>query len=1361
MREFGLRLLLLSSLLASCSFALDPDKLITQYDIRVYTAKDGLPMNSVKKVFQDSRGYIWIGTQEGLARFDGAEFRVYDKSRYPGLRSNFIWDIAEDRSGNLWLATQGGGISRFDGTRFTSYDTADGLAHNVVNQILLAADGSLLFATENGLSRFREGRLSSYHFPNDTGANDVRALLQDPDGTLFVGRSNYWLSIFPAASFSRTLAGEGLALSGFNEARPPSLDHDSWKYWYNTALCRLRSGEIITGTLAGLLLRFTRQPSCQVELVWAPESDYELAPIRSIIEDRHGALWLCAEGKGIVRYYHGRAARLTKGKGLPFENDSFNTIMEDREGSIWIGGDRLIRLCDKAFTSWGAPEGLPPDYGHSVCANQAGVVCAGFKWGGVALIRDTTIRTCAAVSAFPSDGITTVYPAAQGGFWIGFGSHGISWLSPAGAIKHWDLQKSNGQSSIRSLLEDQTRHLWAGGVGCLNRFDGTRWQPYWFDGFQPARAGVTAMLEMAPGDLWFGTFGAGLHRLSRERFNQEAILPALRHEGITLLFRDREGAVWIGTDNQGLFRYAAGRYDSYTARDGLFDERIFAMLEDDSLNYWFSCNKGIFKAAKKSFTEFTAGKISQIPCAVYNQLDGMREPECNGRRQPSGWKSPDGRLWFTSIAGFVSVDPNHLPHNPVPPPVYIESVRTDDSLYLCVAGPLRLAARERDLRIDYTGLSFAIPERVRFRIKLEGYDEEWRDVGSRREADYTNLPKGRFTFRVTACNNDGVWNETGAAQAFLILPFWYETWWAWGGYALLGLGLAGWTTRKWYRRQFLKQQLALKTEHTARLEELNQAKSRFFAGISHEFRTPLTLIAAPLEELVEHKGNGRNGLYAMMLRNTRRLQGLVDQLLDLAQVQSGKITLQAQPVEMRPFLATLVASFESLARRRRIALSLASPPADAPEQSPLVVWIDPEKLEKVLSNLLDNALKYTPHGGWVRVTLQAPFMVRNRSFVEIAVADNGPGIPEEVLPHLFDYFYRYRDENRTSVAGAGIGLAIGRELVEAHYGEITVQSTPGQGSIFAVLLPLGNAHLHPEEIVSERVVREFDRRPPRSEGSEVEANSLPFLAGGSDDGSDRRASILIVEDNPDMRALLRHHLTPAYRLLEARDGKEGLHQAQLAQPDLILSDVMMPGMDGFELARALQEDIRTSHIPVLLLTARGGGEEKLKGLNSGASDYLTKPFNRQELLLRVANLIRLQEQLRQRVRQDLANLGGASTGHPITPADARFLQNAVAVVGEHCADAGFAAAGLAQRMGMSRAHLNRKLVALAGMKTNQFIRTLRLQRAAELLHAQAGSVGEVAFAVGFNHLSYFAACFREQYGCSPSDYSEKKPASPD
>jgi signal transduction histidine kinase/ligand-binding sensor domain-containing protein/DNA-binding NarL/FixJ family response regulator len=1334
------------------AFALDPHKLITQYDIRVYTTRDGLPMNSVKKVFQDSRGYIWVGTQEGLVRFDGARFKLYDKSRNPGLRSNFIRDIVEDHAGNLWLATSGGGISRLEGEAFVTYTTEEGLAHNTVNTLLVAQDGSLVIGTEYGLSRFTEGRFATSHLTDNADAQNIQALTQDSSGALYIGRYGFpltriaWEDLVP--DFTPPKSAMVYCRVPLSEMTSP-LFYDDLSFM---AFSITRRGEILAGNSSSFLGCITPRSGSELSMLWLPDFQRDRVNLRALIEDRDGVIWLCSEGRGIVRWHRGRSSRFDTENGLPVSGNDFWTIMEDREGSIWIGGDGLLRVRDNTFTPWGRPERLPGDYGHSICADAAGTVCAGFKTGGVALIRDLQVEKYFPRWDLPDGPLTVVLPAREGGFWIGYTGGAVFRISSSSEAVQYATSFSSGNPALRVLLEDSHGRLWRGMGGLLSCKEGGVWRDHGFDRRMTPHSEVTAMIELAPDDFWFGTFGDGLHRFTRGRFHQEGILPELHSDGITLLYRDQEGVLWIGSDNQGLYSYADGRFTRYTEQEGLFASRIFAILEDDSSNFWCSCNKGVFRVARSAFADFSAGRIGKITCRVYGQLDGMREAECNGRRQPSGWKGPDGRLWFTSIAGFISVDPNHLPHNAVPPPVCIETIRSGDSLYACGSGSIRLAARERDLHFSYTGLSFAVPERVRFRIKLDGYDKEWNDAGSRREAVYTNLPRGKFTFRVMACNNDGIWNQAGAAQPFIIPPFWYETWWAYGGYFLFGIAGVGWTARKWYRRQFLKQQLELKTEHAAKLEDLNRARSRFFAGISHEFRTPLTLIAAPLEDLVQQKGNGRNAPFAMMLRNTRRLQGLVDQLLDLAQAQSGKMTLRAQPVEIMAFLRALVASFESLAKRRRIRLSLAAVPDGANLHSSLVLWVDPDKMEKVIANLLDNGLKYTPKGGRVSVNLstaQGP----DRLMARIEVTDTGAGIPEAVQPHLFDYFYRYRDENRNSVEGTGIGLGLCREIVLLHHGEIKLLSREGEGSTFIIILPVGKQHLRPEEISGGAPVTDFGFLP-RSGGDPETNAALTLPEGQTGKAEPTRSTVLLVEDNGDMRDLLRRFLMDKYTILEAKDGREGLRKALIELPDLVLSDVMMPGMDGYALCRALREDPRTSHIPVLLLTARGGRKDRFKGLDLGAADYLTKPFDRRELDLRIRNLLWMQEQLKERVRQQLANLGGPKPGHMVTPADEKFLEQAATLVRDHGGESGFAAHTLARLMGISRAHLNRKLHALTGLKSNLFIRTLRLQHASELLRRRTGSVSEIAFAVGFNHLSYFAACFKEQYGCPPSEYMQ-------
>jgi len=756
--------------------------------------------------------------------------------------------------------------------------------------------------------------------------------------------------------------------------------------------------------------------------------------------------------------------------------------------------------------------------------------------------------------------------------------------------------------------------------------------------------------------------------------------------------------------------------------------------------------------SKQQLIDFDNGKITQLSCTVYNHLDGMRESECNGRRQPSAWKSRDGKLWFTSIAGVVCVDPNNLCRNKVKPPVYIEHIMTRDSTtHRWQSQPIHLQAKDRDLEVKYTALSYAIPERVKFKYRLLGYEKAWEDAGNRRTAFYTNLTKGDYEFQVIACNNDGIWNEQGASVQLIIPPFWWETWWAYIFYITSGITMLVWFIRRRYKRKFVETQLQLEREHANRLEELDKVKSRFFAGVSHEFRTPLTLIKGPLQDLLTITKNIENrSLMQMMLRNTHRLERLVNQLLDLAQLQSGKLILQARPVRVSQFLKGIVASFESYARRKEIDL-VFKPPL---QLTSLIVYIDPDKMEKAMINLLSNALKYTPEGGTVKITISLE-KIDSKEGVAIRVKDSGIGISQDALPHIFDYFYRYRNENNFGEEGAGIGLALTKELISLHHGDITVTSGEDVGSEFTIRLLLGKDFLKPEEIISEHV-EDWElsetTMPPQPSIKQVETGTFQMEQERILKPHSNTATILLVEDNPDMRAYLRRHLQLNYRLIEATNGKDGLQKAASDIPDLIISDVMMPYMDGYELCKNLKTNELTSHIPVILLTAKGSPESKIEGLEMGAVDYLTKPVDIEELNLRLKNLIEFQTKFQERLRKQITTLDVTIAGMPVTSADERFLKKAMEIVEKEITKSNFNATKFANEMAMSRAHLNRKLCGLLGQKTNEFIRTIRLKRAAELLRKGSGSVSEIAYQVGFNHLSYFARCFKVQYSVMPSEY---------
>ncbi len=1307
------------------SFALDPNKRITQYDIKVYTAKDGLPMNSLKKVFQASRGYIWIGTQEGLVRFDGVEFKTYDKSKYPGLTCNFIMDITEDSNGNLWLATQGGGISCFDGFKFTTYDTSDGLANNIVNKIVIGKDGTIWAGTENGLSRFKDDQFENYTKDDGLCGNNIQAILEDRYGNIFVGASGSDFNMIKnELIITFNLSGHGIM-----------------------SLFERYTGEIILGTSLGQVFYFKNgelYPIYPNNLIFHKS---EPLYIRDIIDDHNGNLWFCSEQRGLFRFFNGRVDNLAVENGLPCNNNQILSVFEDREGNLWFAGDAgLIQLRDNKFITYSRLEGSQSDFGHTVCEDQSGNVCVGFRNSGLSIFNQHATRNYGNLGFVPQLDILSVIPAHDGGLWLGYDRYGLIRLFVDGKTKNMRSPDGTGTEFVSALFENKNHELWIGAKGFVSHFKKDQFRDFQFD-IPSVRSQMTSIIQRQNSEVWFGTRGDGLFKIVDDSITRYDINDELMSDGITALFEDAEGALWIGSDNHGLYRYQSGTYTNYSVRDGLFCDRLFSILEDDSAKLWFSTNKGVLSIRKQQFEDYDHQKISQITCQVYTQLDGMREAECNGRRQPSAWKARDGKLYFTSIAGVVCIDPNHYPINRVKPPVYIQHFSTSDSTYIWQEKPIQLKARERDISFKYTALSFTIPERVKFKYQLIGYDKHWTEKANR-SANYTNLPQGNYTFQVIACNNDGLWNEQGAAIQFTIPPFWWETWWAYIFYFGGGVSFLVLLVRRRYKRKYTETQLKLETEHAAKLEELDKARSRFFAGISHEFRTPLTLIEGPLQDfLTETKDQQQRSLIDMMLRNTRRLKRLVEQLLDLSQLQSEKLVLQSRPVNLIPFLRSILAAFESYAKRENIELKFVG-------QDGILSYIDPEKMEKVFINLLSNAIKFTPSGGKVTLSIDAP----EEKAIKIHVTDTGRGIPAAVLPHIFDYFYRYRDESDAKDSGSGIGLALTKELVNLHHGKISVTSVEGVGTEFTVTLPLGKDHLKPEEIVSDVLLdfeadTDFPGIASRTSDHETghEAESLAHGVGRKQ-SSAQKPTILLVEDNPDMRSYIIKHLQSQFQMVEATDGQEGLALALQRIPDLIISDVMMPRMDGFKLCQKLKTTELTSHIPIILLTAKGTDEDKLRGLNLGAIEYLIKPFDKRELKLRLTNLIHLQRQTQEQLRKQIVAIGSKILPAQITPADDKFIDKVMAIVEKRITNPDFNPENLASEVGMSRAHLNRKLKGLLNQRTNEFIRTLRLKRAALLLEKRAGNVSEIAFKVGFNHLAYFARSFKKQYGVAPSEY---------
>jgi signal transduction histidine kinase/DNA-binding response OmpR family regulator len=696
---------------------------------------------------------------------------------------------------------------------------------------------------------------------------------------------------------------------------------------------------------------------------------------------------------------------------------------------------------------------------------------------------------------------------------------------------------------------------------------------------------------------------------------------------------------------------------------------------------------------------------------------------------------------------------------------------------LAAGGILELPPGKKRLEFYYTAVSFINPQKIKFKIKLEGYDSDWVEMGNLRTAVYTGLSPGKYTLKVTAGNSDGVWNRGGVSFSFYMRPYWYKTWWAFTLYvlsAILGVFFfVNWRAvklkREKQRLEGIVEQRTLEInrknlqlhEQSDKLKEMDRVKSRFFANISHEFRTPLTLIMGPLEEILgEDPDREMKTKVRLMLRNSRRLLNLVNQLLDLAKFDSDKMTLRVTRQNIVPLVRNMVMCFESLARQNKVDLIFKS------EAEEISLYLDPEKLDKILTNLLANAFNHTPAGGKITALLRK--LDETLGFpggcVEISIRDTGSGIPPDRLPYIFDRFYRGEPGTERKQEGAGIGLALTKELIGLHHGEIDVRSRVGKnsGTEFMIRFPLAADRYQPGEIVDMEKTGKlpgapgFYRAIPTENGDEPDhetdekgqARPEPVITTGEEEKQEKDI-ILVVEDNADVRDYIRGALVPQYIVKEAADGKDGIKKAGEIVPDLVISDIMMPGIDGYELCRRLKQDVHTSHIPIIILTAKASEESILTGLATRADDYIIKPFNINILKARIRNLIELRRQMQMK-RQRQMSLEPAEIS--VTTIDETFYQELLGVIEANLDDPEFNVEAMSKKLYMNRVTLYRKIHALTGETPTDFIRSYRLKRAAQLLKAKVGNITEVSFRVGFSNSAYFTRCFKDKFHRVPSDF---------
>ena len=1341
---------------------LDPAKEISQYSVKVWNMETGLPANSVYAICQTRQGYIWLGTQDGLVRFDGEDFEWFSRQRVPRLPDDTIRALYEDSKGNLWIGTVSGGLTCCKNGVFSTYPVSQHKTLYKISAINEDREGNLWIGSfSDGLTCLKNGRFSNYTTTEGLPHNLVSAIYKDSRGDLWATTTAGIVKISEPGKFLVYPSRQVIP-----SPRPISLV---------VSLYEADSGALWIGTVGHYLFRSKNG----TPTAYGARQGLPHPTITCLYRDRHKSLWIGSDGGGLARLSKGTLSSLSPGVGLA---DGFiQAIYEDREGSLWVGtlDGGLHQFRDSLFTAITTGEGLVHNY--SQC----------------------------------------VYRSQDGDLWIG-SQGGLNRLTKGTVSGQWTTHQGLLHDSVACLLEDPPKTLWIGTWGGLHRLEGERLTAVTpKQGLSDRR--ITCIERDRQGNIWIGTAN-GLNRLDRHTGKWTAFTTAQGLSGSTIktIFSDSRGNLWVGTDRgldcfkhglkspqqpavepgshafgcahedsegvlwfgseDGLLRVMprekeAG-WDTYTydVHCGLVENYVYAILEDDSGCLWLGGRNGISRVSKKELDGVFGGTIERVVPEVYDESDGMKSRWCTA----AGCQTRDGRFWFPTAVGTAIIDPHRLKQAQPAPPIVIQEFTADGaSVHIEDGTPgkrqLELGPGIKRLTFYYQALSFTTPHKIGYRIRLAGYDREWLDMGNVRSTTYTGLSPGPYTFSVTAAHPGGPWSRQGeeTSLSFYLRPYFFQTTWFYLLAVLFVLAAAFFVHRFRVRqlkagerelkvrikqatrdieaqKRQLEDQTVQLTEQSEKLREMDRIKSRFFANISHQFRTPLTLIMGPLEQLLtDIPDPGQKKRLNLVLRNAQRLLALINQLLDLAKFESGKVKLQARRQDVIPLLRGMVGNFEPLADHREVALAFQSQEPD------ISLYLDARKLEDIVGNLLVNAVKFTPAGGSITVSArQCPPEAEAfpAGFLEIAVADTGPGIPPEQLAHIFDRFYHAPGPYEHRQQGSGIGLALVKELVQLHHGTIDVFSREGTGTEFIIRLPLGHRHLTPDEIVDSTAPLAGDAPTagiPAFDTAMAGEEGTPTANGDLKPEPAEKEIILVVEDSADVRAYIRESLEPLYRVVEAQDGGEGLQKARAIIPDLIISDILMPGLDGYELCQTLKKDIQTSHIPVILLTAKASEESIIQGLETGADDYITKPFNTAILTARIKNLIDLRRQLQLHIDREM-RLQPANIS--VSAIDREFLKELRDVIHKNLADPDFNVEQLAKRLYMDRSTVYRKILALTGESPTEFISSCRLKRGAELLKQKAGSVLEIAFQVGFSSANYFTKCFKKKFHQLPSTY---------
>ncbi len=1342
------------------------------------TVQEGLSSNTVNAIIKDRNGLMWFATTNGLGRFDGSAFTTYrhEPRNAFSLPANEVLTLFEDRQGRIWIGTGGGGLCYYDQKydRFVNY-WGDGswkeLSGISARAILEDHQGQLWIGTYGDLRKFdlKTGRVARPLLPkpllSSLGTFVVLCLYEDREHRIWAGTNNGLFVYEPGKDKFQKFEHKA------NE--PFSLSDNTVK-----AIVEDKQGNLWFATLDGLckwlgngrFLIYRHDPGRGQSL--------SNNVICTLALDGRGMLWVGTEdGINILDPVTTSFQHLGPNPRNIFSLKSkyIRCFFYDPNGIYWVGTlgggaakyNQHLALFDLKRSNVFDPAGLKSPFVTAFAAYRNNNIFVGTDGGGLQLFNKISGLFTAYPISSRLDGSRDLTIAAlhldnHGQLWAGTHHHGLFRIDPVTrTFKQFITDgsaKGPGYNSITTFTEDQQGRLWMGTVGHgISIYDPKTQQFSNFDkysaaGFRhvlPLNGYINSLVMQPDGDIWIASSGTGVavyHAASGSIAHYDKANSGLADDVVIALLVTRDGTLWAGT-NQGIscFDPKTKRFNSYTEHDGLGNDFVKNIQEDNNGLLWLSTDRGIsaFDRQKKTFRNFTSENGVQSSSFL------------NG----SGLKTRNGDLFFGGQDGFNYFNPAKLPAPQIPGPVLFNELKignvavvpaVDASIteQITTARKIRLHYGQ-NFSIGYVATDYISPKQDLYAYRLLGFEKEWNYVRKTRVANYTNLDPGTYVFQVMATKNERDWSNAVSEIKVTVQPPFWRTIYAYIVYVILGGAVLMLIRRRGIQklqRQFQISQEKLKAEQlieqerlqAERLHQLDQSKIKFLTDLSHEFRTPISLILAPVEKLLERSFKGEDVTHLKMVaRNVKRLLNMVNQLLDFRKMEEHELKLNLMPGDIIQFILEATESFADVAERKQVAFNVTT------GQPHWQTLFDHDKLEKVVFNLLSNAFKFTPREGLVDLYVGISEPNGTSPVLELRVSDSGVGISETELDKIFERFYQADQNGKILNQGSGIGLAIAKEFVELHSGHIRASGKTGGGSVFLVTLPvvqLPESHGQNEPAIL----------PPHG----VEIKLIPETVD-IDQGANELPTVLLVEDNDEFRLYLAEHLKQYYRIVEAVNGKEGWQKALSTHPQLVVSDISMPEMNGIELSKKIKGDKRTSHIPVILLTAMTGEEDQLKGLHSGASDYLTKPFNFQILQAKINNLLLLNNKLKATYSKQIQLTG---TEVACESADVKLLNTIMKWMENQLNDSELSVEELSRHVGMSRGSLYYKLLEITGLSPVEYIRTIRLEKAKVLLEASDFNVAQIAYMTGFGTPSYFSKNFKKKYGLSPSEFLTERRA---